>query len=100
MTHAAYTRRHSCIVCAKGGLEVVETVMWVGALPVQIKRHLRAGEACRVEDTVWLSLRATQADTHVQVEAPPPSQVSHWLGVLRAWLSKHLHLSGGPARAH
>ena len=100
MTHSTYTRRHSCILCAEGELDIVETIMWVGALPVQITRHLRAGEAFRVEDTGWLSLRATQADTQVQLEAAPLSQALHWLGLLRIWLSKHVHLPGGHARAH
>ncbi|MDO6388108.1 hypothetical protein [Uliginosibacterium sp. 31-12] len=96
---SAYARRQTRIVCVEGEVEVSETIMWIGAQPLRITRRLRAGDACRVEESGWLILRADAASARLQLEAPPPAAAMILLAQLRCWLSSHLHLPSGTAQA-
>lgn len=98
--HSMHTRRQSRIVCLEGEVEISETIMWVGALPLRITRHLHPGESCRIEESGWLILRANQANTRLQLEVPPPAVAMALFAQLCGWLGSHLHLHSGTAQAH
>lgn len=100
MGQSIHARRQTRIVCVEGEVEVSETIMWVGAQPLQIRRRLRAGEACRIEEGGWLLLRGETSGSRLQFEAPPPAAAMLMLTHLRSWLGSHLHLPGGTAQAH
>lgn len=97
---SAYARRQTRIVCTEGEVEISETIMWVGAQPLRITRRLQAGDACCVEESGWLILRANQANTRLQLETPAPAAAMILLAQWGNWLSSHLHLHKGTAQAH
>jgi hypothetical protein len=100
MGHSTYARRQTRIICIAGAVELSETLLWIGTQPLHITRRLRAGEACWVEENGWLSLRADEAGSRLQLEAPPPAAAMILLAQLRNWLGSHLHLPSGTAQAH
>jgi len=97
---STYARRQTRIVCTEGAVEISETIMWVGTQPLRITHRLQAGDACQVDQSGWLILRADQASTRLQLEAPAPAAAMILLAQLGNWLSSHLHLHKGTAQAH
>ncbi|MDP5238304.1 hypothetical protein Q9Q94_02130 [Uliginosibacterium sp. 31-16] len=100
MSQSIHACRQTRIICIEGRMEISQTIMWVGTLPLRITRHLCAGDTCLVEESGWLLLRAENPGSRLQLEAPQRTALSAFLAPLRSWLGSHLHLPGGTAQAH
>lgn len=100
MGQSIHACRQTRLICIEGSMEISQTIMWVGALPLRITRHLSAGDTCLVEESGWLLLLAENPGSRLQLEAPQRAALPAFLAPLRNWLGSHLHLPGGTAQAH